>query len=185
MIRETPRDELTKRIAKLVYRVYLPDNLEKKKREKRKKTLTMQLHCKKSFLSSVFLFYDTGGGGPTGVPLRRCDRAISVSIVMAQSFLFENGQLGPPVEVAFDWDDGAAAAGPSSSTEDGATSIAVLERAVRETFGLDDFLAFGIVYAPVARKGLSPVPITTRADVEYCARLQRTLLNSGLPQRAQ
>ena len=94
---------------------------------------------------------------------------------MAQSFLFENGQLGPSVEVAFNWDDGAAAAGPSSSTEDGATSIAVLERAVRETFGLDDFLAFGIVYAPVARKGLSPVPITTRADVEYCARLQRTL----------
>ena len=91
---------------------------------------------------------------------------------MAQSFLFENGQLGPPVEVAFDWDDGAAAAGPSSSAEDDATSIAVLERAVSETLGLDDLLAFGIVYAPAER---NPVPITTRADVEYCAQLQRTL----------
>jgi len=49
MIRETPRDELTVRIAKLVYRVYLPDNLEKKKREKRKKTLTMQLALQEVF----------------------------------------------------------------------------------------------------------------------------------------
>ena len=54
-------------------------------------------------------------------------------------------------------------------------SIVALESAVRLAFGIDAEVEFGLVYAPAVRRGLAPVPITTRADVEYCARLQRTL----------